>query len=163
MLEVRINATVHAHAVTRARWCERLGTALFQEKQGFPWEDDGSLIDLPRGLTFRSIDQAGIETFRSVMAACGAGTLDRNDRYYWEGCGPDNLAARMMAYLTEEDAPMGLLGYRVDDPVGYVAVVRDDDLVSTIAHIGDIHDLLSAGIPAARRRGWSRCSRMSTW
>jgi RimJ/RimL family protein N-acetyltransferase len=101
---------------------------------------------------------------RTVMAAGGAGTLDRNDRYYWRGCGPDNWAARMMAHLDPEDEPMWLVGFCVDDPIGYVAVARDDSWGSTIIHIGVvpghrgngyIADVLAGGSAAARSAGIS--------
>ena len=111
---------------------------------------------------FRAVDDIGIDAYRAVMAPCGLGTLDRNDRYYWGGCGPDNWAAQMTALLDEPDAPMWLAGYLRGTPVGYVAVSSVDDWGSTIAHVGVapehrgdgyINELLTAGTFAARRSG----------
>lgn len=164
-LELRLNTAFRDDARALATLAEGWGFTLFQEKRGFEWKDDGSDVDLPRRLEFLSVDEAGIEAYRSVMARCGEGTLDRNDRYYWEGCGPDNWAGQMTEYLDPEDAPMWLLGYARDEPVGYVAVVRDEELVSTIAHIGVVPehrghgyagDLLAAATAVARRAGLAR-------
>lgn len=162
LLEVRISKEVHPHAPARCRLMETFGLELFQEKQGYFWVDDGFPIEVGDRLGFRSITEVGEEAYRSIMASCGEGTLDRNDRYYWEGCGPDNWAAQMMAYLNEEDAPMWLVGYDSGSAVGYVAVVSAEDWGSTIGHIGVapedrgrgfIHDLLAAGTAAVQRAG----------
>lgn len=164
-LELRLNTAFRDDARTLANLAEGWGFTLFQEKQGFEWTDDGSEIDISNRLEFRTVDETGVEAYRSVMARCGEGTLDRNDRYYWEGCGPDNWASQMTEYLDPEDAPMWLLGYGRDGPIGYVAVVRDEELVSTIAHIGVVPehrgngyagDLLAAVTDAARQAGLDR-------
>jgi RimJ/RimL family protein N-acetyltransferase len=164
-LELRLNTAHRDDARALATFAEGWGFSLFQEKQGFEWKDDGSDVDVPRRLEFRSVDETGIEAYRAVMARCGEGTLDRNDRYYWDGCGPDNWAGQMTEYLVPEDAPLWLLGYAGDDPVGYVAVVSDEELVSTIGHIGVVPehrgngyvgDLLAAATDAARRAGLTR-------
>jgi len=161
-LELRVNNSIHPHARERVRLAGALGMDLFQEKIGFTWEDNGEPILPGDRLTFRSIDQSGIDAYRAVMAPCGDGTLDRNDRYYWHGCGPDNWAAQMTEYLGPEDAPMWLTGFHEDVPVGYVAVSAVDDWGSTIVHVGVlpehrghgyIQDLLMAGMASARRRG----------
>jgi RimJ/RimL family protein N-acetyltransferase len=162
MLEVRINKELHLHTDARRRLMEECGMKLFQEKQGFSWADDGTPIEVPNRLDFRTIDEIGPDAYRSVMARCGDGTLDRNDRYYWGGCGADNWAAQMTALVDDADAPMWLEGYKGDSPVGYVAVAREPDWGSTIVHIGVvpehrgngyIDDLLAAGTAAAQRNG----------
>ena len=57
---------------------------------------------------------------------------------------------------------MWLVGYHEEEPVGYVAVAREEDWGATIAHIGVvprqrghgyIDDLLLAGNAAVRRSG----------
>lgn len=160
--EMRIVEGVHDNLQARRRLAEAIGMEIFSEKQGYQWLDDGRPIDQTDRLTFRSVADIGIESYRSVMAPCGLGTLDRNDHYYWTGCGPDNWAMQMTEYVTDEDADMWLVGYAGDTPVGYVAVARDDDLESTIAHIGVIpehrgngyvSDLLAAGTEVARVAG----------
>lgn len=159
LLEVRIYSEIHAHAETRCQLLADLGFDLFTEKQGFSWIGDGSVIEAPGRLTYRTVDEVGIDTYRQVMTRCGEGSLDRNDRYYWDGCGPENWARQMTVYLADADKKMWLIGYTGDEPVGYVAVARDEDLVSTIVHIGvtPIHrgngyidDLIAAGTAAAR-------------
>ena len=72
---------------------------IFQEKDGFFWTGDGHPAGPGGRLEFKSIGDIGIEAYRAVMAPCGKDTLDRNDRYYWTGCVPDNWAAQMTEYL----------------------------------------------------------------
>ncbi len=162
LLEVRINNSVHPFVEARVHLMTSLGMDLFQEKHGFFWTDDGRLVKSGDRLEFLSIADTGMEAYRAVMAPCGMDTLDRNDRYYWTGCGPDNWAAEMTEYLVDEDAHMWLIGHRDDEPVGYVAVVSADDWGSTIGHVGVvpqhrghgyIHDLLTAGTTVARQSG----------
>lgn len=162
VLEVRINPEVHPHPEARRRLMEASGLELFQEKQGFWWEDDGSEVRVPARLEFRTVNDVGLEAYRAVMAPCGAGTLDRNDRYYWQGCGPENWAAQMTEYLSDEDAAMWLIGYAEGSPAGYVTVVSVPDWGATIGHIGVlpdrrgrgyVHDLMAAGTAAAQRSG----------
>lgn len=162
LLEVRVNSSIHSYPEERRRVLTACGMDLFQEKIGFSWSDEGGGVDAGDRLRYRSISDVGLETYREVMAPCGKDTLDRNDRYYWTGCGPDNWAAQMTVYLEEEDAEMWLVGYRDGDSVGYVAIASVEDWGSTIAHIGVqpqyrghgyIHDLLTAGTAAARKSG----------
>lgn len=162
LLEVRFNHEADPHASARCRLMEACGLELFQEKQGFSWNDDGEPIAVADRLVFRSMAEVGEDAYRSVMAPCGQGTLDRNDRYYWQGCGPDNWAAQMTAFCEEQDAPLWLIGEIRNSPVGYVAVSRHPDWGSTIAHVGVvprqrgngyIHDLLAAGTRAAQQVG----------
>jgi GNAT superfamily N-acetyltransferase len=162
LLQVRINVEGRPFADARRLLMESLGTELFQEKQGFSWRDHGESLDPGDRLSFRSVSDVGAGVYRSVMSLCGENSLDRNDRYYWQGCGPDNWAAQMMVYLHDHDAPMWLVGYHDDVPVGYVAVGSDEAWGSTIIHIGVvpshrgngyIHDLIVAGTAAARRAG----------
>jgi RimJ/RimL family protein N-acetyltransferase len=162
VMEVRINNSVHPFARERVHLMTHMGMDLFQEKDGFFWADDGQLVEPGDRIEFQSIAEVGIEAYRAVMAPCGKDTLDRNDSYYWTGCGPDNWASQMTEYLADEDTHMWLIGYRNDEPVGYVAVVSVDDWGSTIAHVGVvpqhrghgyIHDLLAAGTAAAQGSG----------
>lgn len=162
LMEVRINNEVHPHPDARGRLMEACGLTLFQEKQGFVWKDTGDRIEVGDRLAFRTVDDVGTDEYQSVMAPCGEGTLDRNDRYYWDGCGPANWAAVMTTWLAEEDSPMWLVGYRRGEPVGYVAVASVEDWGSTIVHVGVvpehrgngyINDLLAAGTAAAQRSG----------
>lgn len=162
LLEVRVNNSVHSYPEARCRLLTACGMDLFQEKIGFTWNDEGGGVDVGDGLQYRSISEVGLDAYRAVMAPCGEDTLDRNDRYYWTGCGRDNWAAQMTAYFEEDDADMWLVGFRDGRPVGYVAVASVEDWGSTIVHVGVhpqhrghgyIHGLLAAGTAAARRSG----------
>lgn len=162
VLEVRIINELHDHSEARRHLAEGIGMTVFAEKQGFEWIDDGKPVAASERLEFRSVADIGLDAYRKLMAPCGSGTLDRNDRYYWEGCGADNWAAQMTVYLEEADMPMWLVGYCDTTAVGYIAVARDDDWGSTIVHVGVvpdqrgngyIHDLLSAGTAAAQQAG----------
>jgi GNAT superfamily N-acetyltransferase len=163
-LEIRANPGVHPHHDIRRALAESCGLDLFQEKLGFSWlgEGDRAATVVPDRLVFRTVTEIGSDAYAKVMAPCGFGTLDRNDRYYWEGCGPSNWAAQMMEYLTEPDAAMWLVGYVGDDPAGYVAVSAVEDWGSTITHVGVhpdhrgrgyIDDLLGAAAIATQQAG----------
>ena len=162
LLEIRINNEVYPHHDALRRLLDSLGFDLFIEKQGFSWADDGSRMGLPARLTFRTVEEVGIDAYRDVMARCGDGSLDRNDRYYWDGCGPENWARQMTEYLVDTDRNMWLIGYTGNEPVGYVAVGSNENWGSTINHIGVvpdhrgngyIDDLIAAGTVAAREQG----------
>jgi RimJ/RimL family protein N-acetyltransferase len=162
VLEIRTNNEVHTHHAERRRLLQGLGFELFVEKQGFTWADDGSAITVPGRLTFRTIKEVGVDAFRSLMGQCGDGSLDRNDRYYWDRSGEDNWARQMTEYFADADSSMWLIGYSDDEPVGYVAVASDEDWGSTIIHIGVvpdhrgngyIDDLIAAGTAAAQDTG----------
>jgi len=162
ILEIRTNNETHPHHRERRELLTGLGFDLFIEKQGFSWADDGSAVEVPTRLTYRTIEDAGIDTFRLVMGQCGDGSLDRNDSYYWDGSGPQNWALQMTEYASDADRMMWLIGYVGGDPVGYVAVGRDEDWGATIIHIGVmpdhrgngyIDDLIAAGTAAAQSEG----------
>lgn len=162
IVEFRVNRRDHPKPTSAVELFDALGMTLFQEKQGFEWTDSGTAVRPPDRLRFVSVRESGEDAYRRVMAACGEGTIDRNDRHYWTHCGPDNWSSQMMEYLVPADAHMWLLGLRDDEPAGYVAVGSDDEWGSTIAHVGVvpahrgngyIHDLLLAGTAAARDSG----------
>ena len=161
-LEIRTNNEIHPHHRERRELLTGLGFDLFIEKQGFSWVDDGSAVEVPTRLTYETIEDASIDTFRLVMGQCGDGSLDRNDRYYRDGSGPQNWALQMTEYVSEDDTTMWLIGYKNDEAVGYVAVGSDEDWGSTIIHVGVlpdhrgngyIDDLIAAGTAAAQDRG----------
>ncbi len=162
VLAVHINNSFHPFPDRRRRLMEACGMGLFQEKYGFSWSDDGRPAEPGDRLVFRNITEIGIQEYRAVMAPCGEGTLDRNDHYYWTGCGPENWAAQMTEYFDDKDGAMWLVGYLGDEPVGYVAVSGDEEWGSTITHVGVvpeqrgngyIGDLLGAGTKAAQQAG----------
>lgn len=164
LLEARVSREGRSGAEARCNVLAACGFDLFIEKQGFSWVDNGLPISVPARLTFRTVEEAGRDPYMAVMARCGDGSLDRNDHYYWEGCGPVNWAAQMMGYLDERDIAMWLIAYAGEDPIGYVAVASSDDWGSTIIHTGVVpehrgngyvDDLLAAGTAAAQRAGIS--------
>jgi ribosomal protein S18 acetylase RimI-like enzyme len=162
LLEIRINNEVHAHTTERCQMLVKLGFGLFIEKQGFSWTSDGTHIEVPERLTYKNIAEVGIDAYQRVMSQCGEESLDRNDRYYWEGTGPENWARQMTHYAADSDATMWLVAYADDEPVGYIAVASDEDWGSTIVHVGVVpgqrgngyvDDLISAGSAAAQSAG----------
>jgi ribosomal protein S18 acetylase RimI-like enzyme len=161
IVQMTTNSERHPDHKARLAVMEACGFELFSEKLGYSWVDEGP-IDVPGRLRFESISAIGLDAYRSVMAPCGEGTLDRNDRYYWGGCGPENWAAQMTAFFSEDDAGMWLVGFQGHVPIGFVAVGADEDWGSTIVHIGVvpgqrghgyINDLVAAGTSAAQRNG----------
>jgi ribosomal protein S18 acetylase RimI-like enzyme len=162
LLEIRTNNEVHPRHRERRGLLGALGFDLFIEKQGFTWSDDGSTVEVPPRITYRTIEDVGTDAYRMVMGQCGNGSLDRNDRYYWDGSGSENWARQMTEYVSEDDKTMWLIGYTNDEAVGYVAVGSDEEWGSTIIHIGVvpdhrgngyIDDLIAAGTAAAQDRG----------
>jgi ribosomal protein S18 acetylase RimI-like enzyme len=161
-VDARILRQLHEHEEKRRAVFEAWGLDLFQEKQGFQWRSSGEGITVPARLSFTSIDLCGRDRYAAAMARCGEGTLDRNDRYYWGGTGPENWAAQMLEFLNPGDEPLWLLAESDGDPVGFVAVSRAEDWGSTITHVGVvpehrgrgyINDLLLAGTAAAQAAG----------
>ena len=151
-VEFRVNRRSTPHHAEAVGVLETIGAPLFQEKAGFEFEADPAAA-YPARLAWSTVEDIGVDRFAEVMACCGTGTLDRNDRYYWSHCGPENWARQMMEYLDPDDARMWLIGLRDETPVGYVFVTTDPVLVSTIGHIGVVpewrgngyvHDLLAA-------------------
>jgi len=161
-VQTRVNRDYHEHVEERRALLGGSGLSLFQEKQGFRWVDDGTPIEVSPRLVFVTVEEIGTAAFAAVMGRCGEGTLDRNDRYYWGGCGAENWAAQMMSYLGPEDAAMWLVGQRGTDPVGFIAIGSDEDWGATIVHIGVvpehrgrgyIDDLLAAGTMSVQKAG----------
>jgi ribosomal protein S18 acetylase RimI-like enzyme len=164
VLEVRTNPEVHPEPAARCRLLEAAGFALFQEKHGYAWAapsgpeaaDDGRL-------TFADVAAAGPARFLEVMAAAGADTLDRNDRYYYDICRPRGWARVMLDFAEPETSFIGYDGSGAE--VGFVAVSAfDEPETATIGHIGVLpghrgqgygRQLLAAGTRAAERAGYT--------
>jgi RimJ/RimL family protein N-acetyltransferase len=163
LVQVRLNAEFHSHIPTRLEIIEAVGFELFQEKEGVLWEDDGVPVQVPDRLRFPSVSEVGREPYRAVLGSTGRGTLDRNDRYYYELAGEENWSNVFMSFVEDQD--MWLLGVLEDGtPVGFVAVSAfEEPDTATITFIGVhpdhrgrgyINDLLLAGTAAAQRRGF---------
>lgn len=159
LVEARFNAEIHDAPEATVQLLNGIGFELFQEKQGYWWEHDGSVIGRPARLEWVTLAETGPERYGGVMSPCIAGTLDRNDRYYWEGCGPENWAAQMLEL--SDDPEMWLLGLEAGQPVGYVAVNAIEDWGATISHIGvlperrgngHVHRLLQAAMALCLER-----------
>jgi GNAT superfamily N-acetyltransferase len=160
-VEFRVNRRSTPHASGVVATLEGLGAPLFQEKAGFELEAARTAA-MPTRLEWSTVTDVGVDRYADIMARCGDGTLDRNDRYYWSHCGGPNWGRQMMEYLDPDDADMWLIGSKDGRPVGYVFVTTDRVLVSTIGHIGVvpeargngyIHDLLAAAEAAIANRG----------
>ncbi|MGH9244494.1 MAG: GNAT family N-acetyltransferase [Acidimicrobiales bacterium] len=164
-LDVRTNREVDAHPERRRALFDVLGMELFQEKEGYLWEDTGQTIVPPARLRFRSLEQIGEAAFVQVFGAVVEGTLDRNDRWYWDRTGPNRWARVMLGYLGAGDDATWCVGYDSEGgPVGMIAVSAFDEAdTATITFVGVlpgqrgkgyIDELLAAGNAAARTRGF---------
>jgi ribosomal protein S18 acetylase RimI-like enzyme len=165
LLERRLNSEVHTDI---DRWRAILtanGFQLFQEKEGFVWTDTGQELPASHRLRLRSMADVGRAAFAEAMGQCIAGTLDRNDLYYLERCGPSAWGRQMVEFAERDDEASWMLGFDADGTLaGYVGVVPFEPEVATIAHIGVapgrrgrgfVDDLLVAGTAAARARGFT--------
>ena len=140
------------------------GFVLFQEKVGFVWTDDGAVLLPAERLGFRSIADVGLDAYAAAMGSVIRGTLDRNDRYYLEACGPDGWGREMVGALEPGGEPGWLLAHEADGALaGYVAVGGFEESVGTIVHIGVaperrgrgyVDELLRAANHAARQLGF---------
>ncbi|MDQ2674588.1 MAG: GNAT family N-acetyltransferase [Chloroflexota bacterium] len=140
------------------------GFSLFQEKRGFVWTDTGQELPAPERLVLRSVRETGVDAYAAAMAATIPGTLDGNDQFYLELCGPEGWGREMVGALEEGDEDGWLLAYEPDgNRAGYVAVGRFEEGVGTIVHIGVaperrgrgyVDELLRAANRAARQRGY---------
>ena len=165
-LEIAANPARHRNAQLRMSAAGALGLALFQEKEGVLWVDEGRSPEVPDRLRFLGLDEVGEAAYGEVMARICEGTLDRNDRYYYSHVGPEHWAAQMMVFADPGLRHLWMLAERAGQRVGYVAMTPFDDTgTATIAHIGVlpehrgngyVSDLLAAGTAAARGAGFSR-------
>jgi ribosomal protein S18 acetylase RimI-like enzyme len=165
-IERRLNPEVHRDREDWRHLLEAAGFALFQEKEGFVWTDDGAVLPEPARLAFRSVATVGRDAYAAAMAATIGGTLDRNDRFYLEACGPAGWGRQMVEFLQPDDEPAWLLAYEPEGALaGYVAVGAFEGDLGTIAHIGVVperrgrgyvDELLRAAAGAARARGYRR-------
>lgn len=164
VIERRLNPEIHADIPAWRAVLDVNRFAVFQEKEGFVWTDDGRPLPRPQRLDIRPLAEVGRDAFAAAMARCIVGTLDRNDAYYVERCTPDGWAREMLGYFEDGDESSWLLGYAADGTLaGYVAVGGFDPGVGTIVHVGVtpewrgqgmIDDLLRAAAIAARERGY---------
>ena len=163
-IEHRLNPELHRGIPAWRSVLEDAGFGLFHEKEGFVWTDDGADLPLPGRLAFTSLDEAGADAYAAAMGAAIRGTLDRNDRFYLDFCGPDGWGREMVAALEPGDEAAWLLAHEADGTLaGYVAVGGFEERVGTIVHSGVVperrgrgyvDELLRAANRAARERGY---------
>lgn len=163
-LDRRVNPEHHADVPRMRRLLESAGFSVFQEKLGFAWTPNVPMPPAPTRVRIRTFAEVGPERYGAAMAAATAGTLDRNDRYYIDRCGPRGWAGEMLGFRQPDDAESWLIAETPDGaPIGYVAVSAFDADTWTIAHVGvvpeargrgHVHDLLAAADLAARGRGF---------
>lgn len=147
-VDARVNREVHPDFEARRRLLEDAGLALFQEKEGYVWQAGGDPPRRSTRLAFRTLRDVGRDAFIQVLARGPAGTLDRNDRYYYELTGPTGWATVMMEFAGEGDDDTWKLAFDTDgEAVGYVMLSGfDEERTGTIAHIGVV--------PEKRGRGY---------
>lgn len=164
VIERRLNPEMHADIPQWRAVLEANGFSLFQEKEGLVWTDPGGDLPMPWRLSFTSLAKTGREPYADAMAASIPGTLDRNDAYYVNRCGPAAWAREMLGYCGDADEESWLLAHEPDGTLaGYVALGELEPGVATIVHIavaperrgrGYVNELLASAHSAARRRGF---------
>jgi len=163
-IERRVNPEVHMDLPFWRSVLEGSGFSLFQEKEGFVWTDDGSALSEPQRLRFTSLPAVGRPAYAAAMGQAIPGTLDRNDRFYLEACGPEGWGTEMVGSAEPGDESGWLLAHEPDGKLaGYVAVGRFEADVGTIVHIGvvperrgrgHVNELLEAANRGARELGY---------
>ena len=163
-IERRLNPEVHAEIPFWRSVLEGTGFSLFQEKQGFVWTDDGAERPVPPRLRFATLAEVGRPAFAVAMGQTILGTLDRNDRFYLQVCGPEGWGWEMVGAAEPGDESGWLLAHELDGTLaGYVVVGGFEAGVGTIVHIGvvperrgrgHVDELLTAANRAARQLGY---------
>lgn len=169
-IRYRINPEFTSQPERKRRLVEQAGMELFQEKEGLHLGLD---VTTDTGeLEFRTLDEVGDEAFGPVIASIGIGTLDRNDRWFYNRAGATNWSKVFLSMCGREDRHSWLLALDSnDDPVGFIGVnemhidrptawdVMPCGTIAmtgvTPAHRGRGHivAIINAGIEAAQRRG----------
>lgn len=146
-VDARVNRETHPDFEARRSLLEEAGFGLFQEKESYVWRAGGPMPARSTRLTFKSLPEVGRDQFIHVMALGPAGTLDRNDRYYYELTGPVGWATVMMGFLGEGDDESWKVAFDPDGrPVGYVMLSAfDEERTATIAHIGVVPQMRGRG------------------
>jgi len=142
-VDARTNPAVHPDHKERRALFEAAGMGLFQEKQGHVWQAGTTGMPSPSSrLSFRSYAEMPRHEFLAVLSLGPAGTLDRNDRFYYELTGPVGWAKVMEGFLGPGDEATWKVGYNsAGVPVGYVMLCAfDEDDTGTIAHVGVVPD-----------------------
>ena len=163
-IERRLNPEVHRDIPFWRTALEHAGFALFHEKEGFVWTDDGGALPVSRRLSFTSLAEVGRTAYATAMAATIPGTLDRNDRFYLDACGAAAWGTEMVSAADPSDERGWLLAHERDGRLaGYVGVGGFEEGVGTIVHIGVmperrgrgyVDELLKAANRAARELGY---------
>ncbi|RAG82657.1 hypothetical protein DN069_26425 [Streptacidiphilus pinicola] len=134
VLNAATNADVHAEPAERIALFESFGFELWQEKEGFWWEDEGLDLPAPEGVTARPLSEVGEERFADLVAACSVGTLDRIDADAMAAMGADAWAAAFLWHC--RDSTWLLAEDPAGEAVGFVSVGEFDPGVGTITYIG---------------------------
>jgi ribosomal protein S18 acetylase RimI-like enzyme len=166
-VDARTNPAVHPDYEQRRALFDAAGMGIFQEKQGHYWQAGATAMPLPSSrLSFRAYAELPRHEFLATLSLGPAGTLDRNDRYYYELTGPVGWAKVMEGFLGPGDEATWKVGYDASGtPIGYVMLSAfDEDETGTIAHIGVVpdqrgngyvNDLLAETTADATRRGFT--------
>lgn len=163
-IERRLNPEVHGDVDRWRKVLDQSGFLLFQEKAGFTWTDNGGDLP-PTRLRYRSLAEVGRAEYAEAMAAAILGTLDRNDRFYLETCGPTGWGREMVEFAEAGDEAGWLVADDEAGRAGYVAVGAFEGRLGTIVHIGVVpdrrgrgyvDDLLHAAARAGRSLGYGR-------
>jgi GNAT superfamily N-acetyltransferase len=163
-----VSAAVSPDHAARRGVAEACGFALFQEKEGFWWADNGQALPEPASLRLAPMSRIGREVFVPVIGRCLAQTLDRTDTLVFGRHRPQQWvttfldhrasAADAQSWLYAETTggvPVGFVGLaqRVGDP-GVGTIVLIGVLPEQRGH-GYVDQLLLAAYRAARVRGFA--------
>ena len=166
-VDARTNPEAHDDYEQRRALFDSAGMGLFQEKQGQYWQLGAAPTPTrSKRLTFRAYGDMPRHEFLAVLSRGPSGTLDRNDRYYYELTGAVGWAKVMEGFLGPGDEATWKVGYdRSGQPVGYVMLSAfDEEATGTIAHIGVVptergngyvNDLLAETTADAIERGFT--------
>lgn len=140
------------------------GFKLFQEKRFYCWNERQPAREDSVCLSYRNVNEVGLERYAQLLAASGQGTLDRNDRWYREQAGSDNWGKAFMGYFEAANGKTWLVAFNgSDEPLGLIAVSSlAEPNTATITYVGVLPDrrgagvideLLRKGVREARRYG----------
>ena len=141
------------------------GYDLLQERAAYWWPDPWPPVDVPKRLSFQSMDEFGEHRMIELFEQVTQGTLDRTDQLKMDRFGVQNHALQyfdMLRSMNHHSAwwQVGLNGYGT--VVGMVAPVLLAPNEGTIGYVGVVpdqrgqgygHDLLAKGVSILQSRG----------
>ncbi len=150
------------------RVVEAAGFRLVQDKLRFVWKDQGSPVEVPDRLTFRSLAETGEAEYVTAIERVTTGTLDRDLMRDVAESGPAKAARDYVNTLKDMEScsDRWLLAYLPDGRLcGLVVPQRLDDKEGCINYVGVVPelrgsgyglDLLLKGTAVLQAAGWKK-------